>query len=373
MPAISVVMPVFNGEQYLSEAVESVSVQSLRDWELIIVDDGSTDATPEILCTLQDPRITTIRQENLGPAAARNAGLDAAQGKFIAFLDADDLYLPTALSDLSYFLGIHPEYDIVYSDGIICDQDRRHLMLLSEHRPGIYTGNILEQVVLSSSVIGIPICTLTRRVVIERFGLCFDTELNVGSDSYFWVQAARHAQFGYLAKATCMYRIHQKNISRTTTRGARQETHYLARKKIMQSEWFNELSLATRLQFFHYLLTTLLSSMMEEQSNVMTTKPFLDLPAVGQAQMYRMVADSYLLQGRETEFAEACLERSLMMVPSDRKSNILRTLLRISPRLCWLMLITWKEMNSSWKHLRSMRQRKPKPVPAPLSQSVYGK
>ncbi|MCR2038470.1 glycosyltransferase [Adlercreutzia caecimuris] len=93
MDKVSVVIPVYNCEKYIHEAIESVIAQSYLDWELIAVDDGSTDGSSEILDEFScDPRIHVIHQENGGVAAARNAGIELCSGRYIAFLDADDIW-----------------------------------------------------------------------------------------------------------------------------------------------------------------------------------------------------------------------------------------------------------------------------------------
>ena len=99
MPRVSVVIPVFNRPKKVSEAVESVRAQTVSDWEIILVDDGSTDETPQVLKELEkkDPRIHAIFQENKGAQSARNAGIRAAKGEWVAFLDSDDTWLPRSL------------------------------------------------------------------------------------------------------------------------------------------------------------------------------------------------------------------------------------------------------------------------------------
>lgn len=96
-PLISVIMPAYNAERHVAEAIASVKAQHWTNWELIVVDDGSTDRTAEIANARPDPRIRLLRQENRGVSAARNAALDQAQGDCIAFLDADDLMPPESL------------------------------------------------------------------------------------------------------------------------------------------------------------------------------------------------------------------------------------------------------------------------------------
>ena len=94
-PAVSVIIPCYNHAHYLCRAVQSVLAQTYADWEAIIVDDGSTDNTREVATRFSDPRVRYIYQENRGLSAARNTGISAAQGSYLAFLDADDELEPT--------------------------------------------------------------------------------------------------------------------------------------------------------------------------------------------------------------------------------------------------------------------------------------
>src|SRR3989338_7703392 len=94
-PAISVIMPVYNGEKYLREAIESILNQSFSDFELFIINDGSTDGTAGIIASFHDPRIVYLKNEsNLGLSRSYNRGIDAARGKYIARMDADDMSIP---------------------------------------------------------------------------------------------------------------------------------------------------------------------------------------------------------------------------------------------------------------------------------------
>ena len=112
MPLVSVVMPVYNGEKYLAEAIDSILNQTFTDFEFIIVDDGSTDGSAEIIRTYQerDERVRLLQLErNMGIADARNAGIAVAKGEFIAAMDADDASLPERLEQQVQFLRSHPE------------------------------------------------------------------------------------------------------------------------------------------------------------------------------------------------------------------------------------------------------------------------
>jgi len=102
---VSIMMPAFNAERYIRQAIESILAQRYPSWELVVVNDGSTDSTPKIIAGFSDPRIRIYHQENGGEASARNSALEHSNGKYLAFLDADDLYLPNHLDETIAYLN----------------------------------------------------------------------------------------------------------------------------------------------------------------------------------------------------------------------------------------------------------------------------
>ena len=127
MPKISVVLPVYNSQSYIEEAVESVLAQTFTDFELIIVDDGSTDSTSDIIKQFDDSRIKVITQDNLGPGAARNNAFEIAEGDYMMYLDSDDWFCPEALeiayseatkfnTDLTFFQMINFDGESYYEN-----------------------------------------------------------------------------------------------------------------------------------------------------------------------------------------------------------------------------------------------------------------
>ena len=212
-PEVSVIMPVYNAETFVAEAIDSVLAQTYPHWELIIVDDGSTDAspTPEAIHRSKDPHDPA--GEPGGGWRARNTGLDAARGTYIGFLDADDLYLPNALADFVAYFEAHSEAGVVFSDGYFCDKERRPLMRFGDHRPGVFTGNILEPLVLWASIISVPTMMMVRRSTLEACEARFDTSLKYGVDWDFWTQLARFVHFGHLSSLTALYRVHAANMT----------------------------------------------------------------------------------------------------------------------------------------------------------------
>ncbi len=127
-PPVTVLMPVYNGAKYITEAIDSVLAQTFKDYEFLIVNDGSTDTTAEIISSFNDGRIRLIHHRtNLGIAAALNTGLFHARGKYIARFDADDICLPERLAIQFNFLDAHQDYIVIGSDAEYIDESGAHL------------------------------------------------------------------------------------------------------------------------------------------------------------------------------------------------------------------------------------------------------
>ena len=108
MPTVSVIIPTYNRRTYVQEAIDSVLAQTYPDYEIIVIDDGSTDGTDQVLHARYGDRIRYVWQENQGESAARNRGIALARGEYIALLDSDDLWLPDKLAKQIPFLDSHP-------------------------------------------------------------------------------------------------------------------------------------------------------------------------------------------------------------------------------------------------------------------------
>lgn len=135
MPYASIVVPAFNVQATLPDTMESLLRQSFRDFEIIVVDDGSYDLTPEIAAGFcADPRVRVVRQSNRGLAGARNTGIAAAQGQIIGFCDSDDLWHPEKLSAHVHHLRMNPDLGLSYSGSELIDNDGRSLGLFQKPR-----------------------------------------------------------------------------------------------------------------------------------------------------------------------------------------------------------------------------------------------
>lgn len=167
LPLISVVLPVYQGESSILNAVHSVLTQTYPHLELIVVDDGSTDDTLKRLATVQDPRLKVLTQPNMGSAMARNNGLSHSQGEYVAFIDADDIWFPTKLdSELDVIQRQPNPICIVYSWYYGVDESNR---LINLSPPYQFSGYIFDEVLHKESVL-IPSTSLYHRKVFETLG-----------------------------------------------------------------------------------------------------------------------------------------------------------------------------------------------------------
>jgi glycosyltransferase involved in cell wall biosynthesis len=335
---VSVMMPAYNAEKFIQQAIESLLAQTYGNWELILVNDGSTDVTLEIASRYADLRIYIVSQTNSGEASARNTALENMRGEFVAFLDADDAYLPIHLELTVAYLQAHPERGGVYVDGMHIDQDGRMLKPLSSRRRGPFDGWVFEQVVRAPNVFGPPLTLLLRRRLILENHLSFDTRIGLGTDWDFYTRYAEQAAFGYLEQQTCLYRIHQTNMTIYTRRTDRARSHAICREKAIKLKSFPRCSLDIRIYAFYELLVELLNGDPERQREIIRWNEFLELPAAERARILRlMAATAPRTQGRDGYISE-WLNSAFRLNPMDWRGVLLNFLYWLNPNFYWTIL-----------------------------------
>jgi len=206
---VSVVVATYNMGHYLPQAVQSVLGQSYQNVDVQIVDDGSTDETPTILRQWDaHPRVRVYRQMNGGQARAKNQGVVLSHGDFVAFLDADDVWLPAKLSRQMPLFSGRPEIGVVYSDYERMDDEGRPLPKgpTRMHRGRISGALLIENFVSFPSAV-------VRRECLERHG-AFDEALGMGIDYDLWLRLSAHYQFDFIAEPTVRYRIWAGQMSK---------------------------------------------------------------------------------------------------------------------------------------------------------------
>lgn len=207
VPRITVLMPVFNGAAFLRPAIESILDQTYRDFELLIIDDGSTDASREVAAGFADPRIRRLENgRNLGLIATLNRGLDLARGEYIARMDADDLSFPERFARQVGFLDGHPEVGVCGTWYERAAPEGTTLMQPPSE-------DALIRLLLTFDTVFAHNTIMLRRHLLERHGLRYDPAFPYAEDYDFWVRCARHTRLANIPEVLLHYRYHEGNTS----------------------------------------------------------------------------------------------------------------------------------------------------------------
>jgi glycosyltransferase involved in cell wall biosynthesis len=206
---VSVVIPAYNAERTIRETLVSVLRQTMADFEVIVVDDGSTDATAEVAASLADPRLRVLRQHNTGHAGARNSGIEAASGKYVAIVDADDLWLPRKLETQLGFLSSNPNVRALHSGAVHVDDSLRPLFI-GRCPDG---KNTLLDVLIFRGLPGIMCTLIAERALLDEIGR-FDASLIILQDWDLAIRMARRGELHSISEPLALYRVHSTNQSR---------------------------------------------------------------------------------------------------------------------------------------------------------------
>jgi glycosyltransferase involved in cell wall biosynthesis len=210
-PQVSVIVPVYNGERFIQQSIDSALGQSISDHEVIIVNDGSTDHSAALVQDLF-PTARLINQHNQGAAAARNAGIEVARGEFVAFLDCDDLWDETKLERQLELHRRYPDALASYCDHRIIDAAGRVTGKTGALDYPRWSGRILRELIQGNCIVSPSVLVARRSAVIEAGG--FDCRQPAGSDD--WQLSMHIAALGpilYLPETLASYRRHDANIS----------------------------------------------------------------------------------------------------------------------------------------------------------------
>jgi glycosyltransferase involved in cell wall biosynthesis len=210
MPQVSVILPTYNHAHFLPFSLRSVLGQSLQDFEVLVVDDGSRDNTSDVVKQFPDPRIHYIYQANRGLAAARNTGIRAASGDYLAFLDADDVFSPCKLEAQVHWLQQHPECGFVAGAWSYIDEDGQYI---GEYRPGNRAPELHVQNWLYGCRVN-PISVLVARAWVNQVG-GFDEHLRQVEDYDLWLRLAyAGCQMGWVDAIVGSYRFSRGQMTR---------------------------------------------------------------------------------------------------------------------------------------------------------------
>jgi glycosyltransferase involved in cell wall biosynthesis len=244
VPTVSVIMPAFNVEPYVGDAIRSALTQTYTDFELIVVDDGSKDGTADVVRSLarEDKRVKLVQQANRGLAGARNSALRASRGEFFALLDSDDLWEPEFLAEQMAILQAHPEVDIVTGNGW-CLGGAKHGQLARPYpdpRPAPELASII------GDEWSVFIMSVVRRHVYTTIGP-FDEEMRSNEDYDFWLRAAVAGfTFARNDRPLGHYRIRSDSLSASDVRMIRGILHVYTKLRPVIAERPREMAILER-------------------------------------------------------------------------------------------------------------------------------
>lgn len=214
-PLVSVIIPCFNREDYIRETIDSVLHQNYPNMELIVIDDGCTDKSRDILESYgkQIHLLEHPGRRNRGQSAAINLGLKKSSGEFVAILDSDDLFFENKLMEQVQFLSDNPDTGAVYANGINIDSEGKRLFKMY---PEGKRDPIGPEPVLEHSAFNLPSNAMVRKKVFDQAGF-FNEDLRTAQDHDMAVRVAEIAPVGYIDKCLWSYRRHNKSISHNRT------------------------------------------------------------------------------------------------------------------------------------------------------------
>lgn len=215
-PLISIITPAYNAEKYLAETIESVLQQTYSNWELLIVDDGSTDKTAHIIQEFlkQDNRIQYHYQPNGRQGKARNLAIKHAKGKYLAFIDADDLWTETKLEKQVAVFTQFPQVDLVYTNGVSFEDSIDNVA--SEHKgmKGLINKSFMFQSMLSGKSLPNLSVMVKKECVDAINGFAEDKRLQNAEDYQLWLRLADNdCQMYGLAENLFYYRLHENQVT----------------------------------------------------------------------------------------------------------------------------------------------------------------
>jgi glycosyltransferase involved in cell wall biosynthesis len=233
MPTVTAIIPTYNRSALVVEAIESVLAQTQPVTQIIVADDGSTDATPDVVGRYGS-RVQYVRQTNKGPGAARNLGIRHATGDLIALLDSDDLWVPRKMEQQLEFLRANPSVEFLFGNMAIVrsasDPDipeikdpaiHRYLVAHATNLEALFEQLLIENVVPTSSVV-------MTRACVQRIGF-FDEHLRIAEDLDYWLRVTRQCQCGFLDAVVERRRRHEGNLINDWAKTSRYHAEVLTR------------------------------------------------------------------------------------------------------------------------------------------------
>lgn len=208
-PQVSVIIATYNYGRFIREAIESALAQTFGNFEIAVIDDGSTDNTWDVVRPyLDDKRLRYHKTNHLGQPGAKNTGIRLTSAPLVAFLDADDIWLPTKLEKQIGVFRANPEVGVVYSRNVLIDEEGR---LVKFNDRQLHRGSVLHDLFLTSFVCFST--SVVRREVLDQVGV-FDESINLAIDFDLWLRVALRYRFDFVDEPLVKYRTGHANLSK---------------------------------------------------------------------------------------------------------------------------------------------------------------
>lgn len=269
MPLISVIIPVFNGEKTIKETIQSVLGQTFSDFEIVVIDDGSTDATLSVLASIHDPRLKIFSYPNSGVAVSRNRGFSHASGEFIAFLDADDLWVPDKLEAQFKALQANPQAAVAYSWVNYITQSGEFF------RSGNYVnanGNVYPQMLVQSLLENGSNPLIHRNALTEVGG--FDQELCPAEDWDMWLRLAVRYHFVVVPAPQILYRMSASSGSANVLKMEASGLRFIEKAYRQAPASLQRLKRRSLATFYHYLTFKTIEVFSKRQDGLIAARFF---------------------------------------------------------------------------------------------------
>jgi glycosyltransferase involved in cell wall biosynthesis len=211
MISVSVIIPAYNAEKFIVETIQSLQRQTFSDFEIIVIDDGSTDQTASLVMQIKEPRLRVLSVEHQGLSATRNRGVAASQGEFIAFLDADDLWTANALELHIEALAANSEADLSYGWTYFWNYDLKNASDKTKLIAPRATGTTAYREMLERNIVGNGSNIFVRRSAFDAVG-GFDQTLTHGEDWEFCFRVALQGEVALVPQALVYYRQHSTSM-----------------------------------------------------------------------------------------------------------------------------------------------------------------
>jgi glycosyltransferase involved in cell wall biosynthesis len=229
MPRVSAIIPAYNAARFLPTSIESVIRQTYDQWEIVVVDDGSTDDTREVVSSYAHrlgDKLRYVYQPNAGLPAARNTGIRNAQGDLVALLDADDIWLPTRLERSVAAMDADPEIGLVHGRFERVNLEGKHMDNLQPSFPVQHlSGRISGRIYTREVHLGCPTVTF-RKSCIEKAGW-FDETMRATEDRDLWFRIALHYKVGFINETIASYRVSAGSMSSDPERMFKWQTFFV--------------------------------------------------------------------------------------------------------------------------------------------------